>query len=479
MFHQGRAFDTAMIWHHAKWTLSSRAHSLQCHAVPMKKFSKAEIVSAELPKIAFGNGCYVTDSEGKQYIDGSGSPAVFSLGYAHPEVNAAIEEQLRRVAHGYRYTFTSDALERLTTLIQSLTGPGFEHMVYVTSGSEAMDSALKIAMQYHWSNGEADRKRFISRQRSYHGNTIGALSVSGYSQRREQFEGGLLDVSFVSAANVYRLPPGVEESGLSEYLANELEQEILDVGPERVAAFVFEPVVGAAGGVVPAPPMYARKIRDVCDRYGVLLIADEVMCGAGRCGTWRALEHDDVKPDIMTLAKGLGGGYVPIGATVFSAKVGEPIYAKRGGPNTGHTLTGHTLACAAAVAVQEIIIRDQLVDHVKESGKQFKANLSSRIGHLDAVGDIRGRGYFIGVELVEDRESSRPFSPELKLFDRVRARTMEAGLICYPVGGNVDGKSGDVAILAPPYIATNDELDEIIDKFDIGLRRALDDVLES
>jgi len=442
----------------------------------MKKFSRAEIVSAELPKIEFGSGCYVTDSTGKQYIDGSGSPAVFSLGYAHPEINAAIEEQLQRVAHGYRYTFTSDALERLTALIQSLTGPGFEHIVYVTSGSEAMDSALKIAMQYHWSNGEMNRKRFISRRRSYHGNTIGALSVSGYSQRREQFEGGLLDVSFVSAANVYRLPPGVDESGLAEHLANELEQEILDVGPERVAAFVFEPVVGAAGGVVPAPPMYAQKIRDVCDRHGVLLIADEVMCGAGRCGTWRALEHDGVKPDIMTLAKGLGGGYVPIGATVFSAKVGAPIYAKSGGPNTGHTLTGHTLACAAAVAVQEIIIRDQLVDHVKEGGKQFKVDLANRIGHLDAVGDIRGRGYFIGIELVEDRESRRPFPAELKLFDRVRARTMEAGLICYPVGGNVDGKSGDVAILAPPYIATNNELDEIIDKFDIGLQRALDDV---
>jgi len=428
-----------------------------------------------LPKIAFGRGCYVTDTAGKEYIDGSGSPAVFSLGYAHPEVNAAIEAQLAKAAHGYRYTFTSDPLERLTGLIQSQTGPGFEHMVFVSSGSEAMESALKIALQYHWSKGDSGRTRFISRRRSYHGNTLGALSVSGFLQRRRPFEGSLLPVSFVSAANTYRLPDGVGAAGLVDFLADELEQAILELGPGHVAAFVMEPVVGAAGGVVPAPPGYARRMRQVCDAYGVLLIADEVMCGAGRCGTWRALEHDGVNPDIMTLAKGLGGGFVPLGATLFSAQVGGPIYAK-GGPNTGHTLTGHTLACAAAVAVQEIIMRDRLVERVRTAGARFMAGLRQRLGGIAAVGDIRGRGYFVGVELVENRDSKQSFLPGLRLHDRIRQRCMQAGLICYPVGGNVDGERGDVAILAPPYIATDEELDEIVRRFGVGLELALEDI---
>jgi adenosylmethionine-8-amino-7-oxononanoate aminotransferase len=442
----------------------------------MRKFSGSETQSHVLPRVAHASGCYVTDASGKQYIDGSGGPAVFSLGHAHPEVNAAIEDQLARIAHGYRYSFTSDALERLTKLMQQQAGPGFEHIVFVTSGSEAMESALKIAMQYHWTVGEASRKQFIARKRSYHGNTLGALAVSDFSQRREPFEGGLGPCSFVSSANSYRLPDGVSEAELSGYLADDLEQEILRLGPDTVAAFVIEPVVGAAGGVVPAPEGYVAKIREVCDQHGVLLIADEVMCGAGRCGTWRALEHDGIKPDIMTMAKGLGGGYVPLGATLYSAKIGAPIFEHSGGPNTGHTFTGHTLACASAAAVQEIVIRDKLVERVKMDGPHFQANLKDRIGDLPAVGDIRGRGFFVGVELVANQETKQPFDPELMIFDRMRRHAMEAGLICYPVGGTLDGNQGDVAILSPPYIATDNELEEIIDKFNGALRRVLNDI---
>jgi len=439
----------------------------------MSTTSPSEVVAERLPKIAFGKGCFVTDTDGREYLDGSGSPAVFSLGYAHPEVNAAIESQLARAAHGYRYTFTSDPLERLTELIRLQAGPGSEHMVFVSSGSEAMESALKIALQYHWCRGEPQRTRFISRRRSYHGNTLGALSVSGFLQRRRHFEGSLLPVTFVSAANAYRPPEGVTDTALVDFLADELEDAILDHGADRVAAFIMEPVVGAAGGVVPAPPGYAGRVRDICDRHGVLLIADEVMCGAGRCGTWRALEHDDVRPDLMTLAKGLGGGFVPLGATVFSAKVGAPIYATSGGPNTGHTATGHTLACAAAVAVQEIVIRDRLVERVRTAGAEFLSALRDRVGSIDAVGDVRGRGYFVGIELVADRSTRAPFPAELRLHERIRQRCMEAGLICYPVGGTVDGERGDVAILAPPYIATDGELEEIIRRFVLGLERSL------
>ena len=435
--------------------------------------TQTDFISETLPTVSHGEGCYVVDAGGKRYIDASGGPALFSLGHAHPEVNAAIKEQLDRIAHGYRYTFTSDPLARLSELIQSQTGPGFEHILYVSSGSEANESALKIALQYHWTRGDPDRSRFIARRRSYHGNTLGALSVSDFAQRRKQFEGSLFPCSFVSAANSYR--PAVEGSDedLSQFLAGEFEREITEQGAETIAGFIFEPVVGAAAGVVPAPDGYARKVRDVCDRHGVLLIADEVMCGSGRCGTWCALEHDGIAPDIMTIAKSLGGGYVPLGAVLYSDAIAEPIDAADGGPNTGHTFTGHTLACAAAAKVQEIVIRDQLVERVQAQGETFLGNLREAIGGIEAVGDIRGRGHFVGVELVADRDTKQPFDPSLQLTEKVRTRTLEAGLICYPVSGTLDGVSGDVAILAPPYNASTAELDEIVEKFAEGLEAAL------
>ncbi|MCH7822663.1 MAG: aspartate aminotransferase family protein [Proteobacteria bacterium] len=435
--------------------------------------TQTDFISDTLPTVSHGEGCYVFDTSGKRYIDGSGGPALFSLGYAHPEVNAAIKEQLDRVAHAYRYTFTSDPLNRLSELIHSQIGLGLKHILCVSSGSEANESALKIALQYHWTRGERDRTRFIARRRSYHGNTLGALAVSDFSQRRKQFEGSLFPCSFVSLANSYR--PAIEggDEDLSQFLADELEREITEQGAETIAAFIVEPVVGAAAGVVPAPEGYFQKVREVCDRNGVLLIADEVMCGSGRCGTWRALEYDGITPDIMAVAKSLGGGYVPLGAVLYSSAIGELINATDGGPNTGHTFTGHTLACAAAAKVQEIIIRDQLVERVKTQGEILLANLRDAIGGIEAVGDIRGRGYFIGVELVSDRDTKQPFDQSMQVTEKIRARTLEAGLICYPVSGTLDGVSGDVAILAPPYNASDSELDEIVEKFAGGLRAAL------
>lgn len=442
----------------------------------MPKQSRTDFIADILPTVSHGEGCYVVDSKGKRYIDGSGGPAVFALGHAHPEVNEAIKNQLDRIAHGYRYTFTSEPLMRLNALIRRQAGPGFENILYVSSGSETIESALKVAMHYHWARGERKRHRFIARKRSYHGNTLGALSISGFAQRRKQFEGSLFPCSFISSANVYRPATNGGGAELTDFLADELEQEILRLGAENVAAFVFEPVVGAAGGVVPAPAGYARRMRDICDRYGVLLIADEVMCGAGRCGTWRALEHDGVRPDIMTVAKGLGGGYVPLGAVLYSAAIGEPIFAADTGPNTGHTFTGHTLACAGALKVQEIVARDNLIEHVRQQGPTLLASITDAIGHFDAVGDIRGRGYFVGIELVANRETREPFDPAKRLTEVIRARTLEAGLICYPVSGTMDGVCGDVVIIAPPYNATPKELDEIVDKLAQSLKKALADI---
>lgn len=431
--------------------------------------------SSVLPRIARARGIRLWDESGKAYIDGSGGPAVFCLGHAHPEVNAALAAQLDRIAHAYRYDFSSEPLERLAAIVAESCGGTLRHMVFSSGGSEAVESALKIALQYHSARGEPSRHRFISRQRSWHGNTLAALSLSGFAERRAPFERALPPVRMLHAVDAYRPMPGATAATLAETAARELEEAILAEGAENVAGFIFEPVVGAAGGVVPAPEGYARRVREACDRHGVLMIADEVMCGAGRTGTWRALEHDGVEPDVMAIAKGLGGGYVPFGASVYTDRVSAPIEAA-GGPMTGHTFTGHTLACTAAVAVQEIIRRDGLMARVRAGGARLQQGLRAELAGLEAVGDVRGRGHFIGVEFVADRATREPFPRDRALYQRLRRCTLEQGLICYPTGGNVDGVRGDTAILAPPYNATDAELDEIAALFARGARAALAEI---
>lgn len=429
--------------------------------------------TGQLPKVAWAKGSYVHDVDGKQYIDGSGGPAVYCIGHSNAEVNAAITRQLDRIAHGYRYNFTSDALEELTDIIRQRCGGTLNHMVYVTGGSEAVESCLKLALQYHAARGEMSRRRFIARERSWHGNTLGALSVSGFLERKKAFEGSLLDVSRLSPANAYRPVAGASADTAGEACARELEDEILRLGPDKVCAFIFEPVVGAAGGCVPAPPGYARRVREICDRHGVLLISDEVMCGAGRTGTWRALEHDGVEPDIMSVAKGLAAGYLPLGAAIYSDRVADVIHGAHGAPMTGHTFTGHTACCAAGVAVQKIVAREKLVERVAAMAPALTAMLAGALEGLDAVGDIRGRGFFQAIELVADRKTRAPFPAEHKLFMKIRQRALDNGLICYPVGGNVDGINGDVVILAPPYNVTDAELAEIVDKTATSIRQIL------
>ncbi len=429
--------------------------------------------TAALPRVTHARGSYLWDAAGKQYIDGSGGPAVYCLGHAHPEVNAAVMAQMSDIAHAYRYNFTTSALDELTDIIRARCGGTLSEMVFVTSGSEAVESCLKIALQYHSATGQKSRSRFISRQRSWHGNTLGALGLSGFAERTLAYEGAFIPSIKLSPANTYRPLNGATSETAGEAAAAELEAAILAHGPETIAAFVFEPVVGAAGGCVPAPPGYARLVRDICTRHGVLMIADEVMCGSGRTGTWRALEHDGVEPDIMSVAKGLAAGYVPLGAAICTTKVWEAIREKDGAFGTGHTFTGHTAACAAGVAVQRIIARDNLIARVQGNETRLKSWLSDAIGSVEAIGDIRGRGHFIGLELVADRAMKQPFDPDRKLFLKIRQQTMENGLICYPVGGNVDGRAGDIVILAPPYNSTDDELTEIVDKTARSIRQVL------
>ncbi len=427
----------------------------------------------ELPRIVRGEGSYLIDSTGKRYLDGSGGPAVFCLGHAHPEVNAAISRQLDDIAYAYRYLFTSTALESLTEMILRLCGGHFQDIVFAGSGSESVEGALKVALQHFAARGLMDKRRFIARRRSWHGNTLGALSVSDFAQRRRAFEGSLIPATFVSAANSYRLPDGVGRETLVAHLAAELERAILEADPDHVAAFVFEPIVGAAGGVVPAPEGYMQAVASVCRKYDVLLIADEVMCGAGRSGTWRALEHDGVVPDIMCIAKGLAGGYIPLGATLVTPHVAAPIHSEHGAHLTGHTFTGHTAACSAALAVQHIIERDGLLERVRQSGAAFQTSLRAALWRFPQVGDVRGRGYFIGIELVQDPESKVPFPPERALSFEVGTRAFADGLICYPAAGNVDGTAGDTIIIAPPYNATDVELEEIVTKLTRAVGAAL------
>ncbi len=418
--------------------------------------------TAQLPKIAWAKGSYLYDVDGKQYIDGSGGPAVYCIGHGNEEVNEAITKQLERIAHGYRYNFTSDALEELTEIIAARCGGSLKHMVFVTGGSEAVESCLKLALQYQYTIGQKSRRKFIARERSWHGNTLGALGVSGFLERRIAFQGAFIDAVRISPANAYRPEPGALD-------AQQLEHAILREGAEKIAAFIFEPVVGAAGGCVPAPEGYAKRVRNICDRHGVLMISDEVMCGAGRTGTWRALERDGVEPDIMSVAKGLAAGYLPLGAAVYSTRIADAI----GIAQTGHTFTGHTACCAAGVAVQKIVSREKLVERVASQEAKFKTIIADALSGIDAVDDIRGRGYFMATELVKNRESKKPFAADLKLALHIRAQALENGLICYPVGGNVDGINGDVVILAPPYNASDAELAEIVDKMALSIKQVL------
>jgi adenosylmethionine-8-amino-7-oxononanoate aminotransferase len=396
---------------------------------------------------------------------------VFSIGHGDPRVNAAVARQMEKVAYGYRYLFTTDPLEEMSEIITRATG--LADMVYTTSGSEAVESAVKIALQYHFDRGEPGRVKFIARKRSWHGNTLMATALSGFEDRQRAFAGALPSVGRVSAANAYRLPEGVTREGLVAHLAAELEVEILRLGSETVAGFVFEPVVGAAGGALPAPEGYAKAVAEVCRRHGVLVICDEVMCGSGRTGVWRASEEDGIAADIITVAKSLSGGYLPLGAAVYSREIADVMAAGHGGPLTGHTYTGHTACLAAGVAVQRIVEEEGLLARIRDKGPRWRSDLRARTAQLPQVGDVRGRGFFIGVELVADPETKAPFAASLGVNGRIRAEALRRGLICYPSGGHVDGAAGDTVILAQPFNARDAELDEIADKLVATLETVL------
>ena len=420
---------------------------------------------ANLPVAARGEGVYIFDQMGKSYLDASGGAAVSCLGHSHPVIEAALHQQIDELAYAHTGFFTTEAAQNLADKLVASAPGQLEHVYFVSGGSEAVESALKLARQYFVEKGELQRSRFISRKQSYHGNTLGALSVGGNALRREPFSPLLMPVEHISACFSYHGQSKNETAfEYGQRMANELEERLLEVGPETVIAFIAEPVVGATAGAVVAEEGYFKRIREICDQYGVLLILDEVMCGMGRTGSLFAHEQEGIEADMVTIAKGLGAGYQPIGAMMASREIHNTIANGSGFFQHGHTYMGHATAVAGSLAVLNTIEQDALLPRVKVAGDLLQAKLEKRFENHAFVGDIRGRGLFRAIELMADKEKKTPFATSTQLHTKIKAKAMELGLMCYPMPGTIDGQQGHHVLLAPPFIISDDQLDELTDK---------------
>ena len=427
------------------------------------------------PTAVRGEGCYLYDSTGKEYLDGSGGAAVSCLGHGDADVIAAVQKQVAALAFAHTGFLTSDPAEALAALLAQHAPGTLDKVYFVSGGSEATEAALKLARQYFVEVGQPQRRHLIARKQSYHGNTIGALSAGGNELRKRPFAPLLVEVSHIAPCYEYTLRDEKESS--AEYglrAAQELEDEVLRLGPETVMAFMAEPVVGATLGAVPAVKGYFKRIREICDRYGVLLILDEVMCGMGRTGHLFACEAEGISPDILCIAKGLGAGYQPIGAMLCTDAIYNSIKAGSGFFQHGHTYLGHPVATAAALAVVSKILDQHLTERSLRQGDKLSSALHECFGQHPHVGDIRGRGLFQAIELVADCETKQPFDPSMGLAGKIKSAAFEAGLICYPMPGTRDGQSGDHVLLAPPFIITDKQIEELVSKLDMSLKNSLE-----
>lgn len=430
---------------------------------------------AKLPVAVGGDGVWLIDSTGKRYLDACGGAAVSCLGHSDKAVVGAIKDQLDRLPYAHTAFFTTEAAEELADRLIDKAPEGIDRVYLLSGGSEVVEAAIKLARQYFLEIGEAKRTHVIARWQSYHGNTLGALSAGGNRWRRTQFEPLLVPaMHHIAPCHAYRWKEaGETDAEYGRRVADELETKILELGPDTVAAFIAEPVVGATMGAVPAVEGYFTRIREICDRYGVLLILDEIMCGMGRTGTLFASEQEQVRPDIVTIAKGLGAGYQPVAAMLCSAAIYEAIETGSGFFQHGHTYLGHPTSCAGACAVLERLVDDRLLDRVAPMGALLRGALEDRFGQAPHVGDIRGRGLFLGVELVADRESKAPFDPARGVAGKLKKAAFAEGLICYPMSGTIDGQHGDHVLLAPPFILSEDQVGELVDKLDRALTAVL------
>lgn len=417
------------------------------------------------PIAASGDGVFLRDTSGKTYIDASGGAAVSCLGHRHPDLLAAMRRQLDRLEYAHTAFFTTEAAEALADDLVAHAPEGLDGVYLVSGGSEAMETALKLARQYFVEKGEPGRTRFVARLQGYHGNTLGALSVGGNLIRRAPFEPILFKTHHIEPCFAYRHKKQDEtDEEYGRRAADGLERKLLEIGPETVIAFIAETVVGATAGAVTAAPGYFARVREICDRYGILLILDEVMSGMGRTGTLHACEQEGVRPDLLTIAKGLGAGYQPVGAVLFSGEIFECISRGSTGFVHGLTYIGHPVACAAALAVQQVIRRDNLLENVRRQGDRLQDALEDRLGGHPNVGDVRGRGLFRAVEFVVDRREKTPFSPALTVAGGVHRHAMERGLCVYPGTGTADGRLGDHILIAPPFIVDGTTIDQIVER---------------
>lgn len=429
----------------------------------------------QVPPLAVGGeGITLRDSSGKTYLDGSSGAVVSSLGHGHPEVVEAIGRQLARCTYAHTAFFSTEVAEELAARLVHDAPGDMGGVYFVSGGSEAVETALKLARQYWVERGEPRRCQFLARRQSYHGNTLGALGVGGNAWRKAQFQPLLKESILVSPCYEYR--GRAAHQSVEDYTArllDELETAILKAGPETIIAFIAEPVVGATGGAIPPTPGYFRGVREICDRHRILFIADEVMCGMGRTGTMHALEQDAVAADIVCVAKGLAAGYAPMGAVIAHEAIVSCLREGSGVFQHGHTYIGYPVAAAAALAVQKIIERDGLLARVKSRGATLRRMLGDVFGMHEHVGDIRGRGMMLALEFVHDRETKTPFPAEKKLHAAIKAQAMQRGLLVYPMGGTIDGRQGDHVLVAPPFIATAADLSEIVARLADAVEAAL------
>jgi adenosylmethionine-8-amino-7-oxononanoate aminotransferase len=421
------------------------------------------------PRAVAGDGAYLIDDSGKRYLDACGGAAVSCLGHSHPEVIAAVQKQVEKLPYAHTSFFTTDVLEELAdTLVEG--APGMGKVMLLSGGSESVEAALKLSRQYFLESGEPDRHLFIARRQSYHGNTLGALAVGGNEWRRESFRPLLVEGHHIAPCFEYRERLETEtQDEYCERVGAELETKIIELGPENVAGFIAETVVGATAGAVVATPGYFRRIREICDRYGIHLILDEVMCGTGRTGSMMAYQQEHIIPDIVTMAKGLAAGYQPIGALLCRPEIVETIRNNSGFFQHGHTFMGHATAVAASLATLQAIKKENLLENVVKRGKQIRAGLRDALANHPNVGDIRGRGLFIGVEFVVDRETKEPLDPALKTHNKVQKAAMDNGLLCYGMGGTIDGRRGDHVLIAPPYNLDDTQQQELVEKFSAAI----------
>jgi adenosylmethionine-8-amino-7-oxononanoate aminotransferase len=427
-----------------------------------------------IPTVESGKGVYLYDTSGKQYFDGSGGAAVSCLGHGDQDVTNAIKAQLDQIAFAHTGFLTSKPAEELADKLVELAPGNIDRVYLVSGGSEAVESALKLARQYCWEKGQTSKRYFTARKQSYHGNTLAALATGGNEWRRAPFSPLMIETSHISPCFEYR---GKQENETAaqygQRVANELETEIKRLGAENVIGFVAEPVVGATAGAVPPVKGYFKRIKEICDQYGILLILDEVMCGMGRTGSMFACEQDGISPDIITIAKGLGAGYQPIGAMLCTKEIYQTIETGSGFFQHGHTYVGHPTAAAASIAVINKLEKHKLVQRAHDMGEKLQSALVEKFGHHPYIGDIRGRGLFRGIEFVQDRETKQPFSPDQAINKKIKKAAFEAGLICYPMGGTIDGVNGDHVLLAPPFIIEDNHIDEIVEKLHLAIQKVL------